>query len=106
MNRQTDPGCVPWRSHRSPAGRQRASALRSRRPAGSAMPLSPSSIDTLKTAIANPEKQIALKGQQVVFRSVAELICARDALIQQIEKKQAAVLPSRSAYGYQRGRGC
>lgn len=40
------------------------------------MPVSTSDIDAINAAIANPERQDALNGQQVFYRSVAELICA------------------------------
>lgn len=69
------------------------------------MTICQSDIDALNAAIANPEKQVALNGQQVVYRSIDELIRARDALVRQLAEEQAATLPGRIAYGYQRTRG-
>ena len=44
------------------------------------MPVTQSDIDNLNAAIASAEKQVALGSQQVTYRSIAELISARDDL--------------------------
>lgn len=73
------------------------------------MPVCQADIDALNAAIANPEKQVALNGQQVTYRSVSELIAARDALVRQKQTEDAGTTgaPSggRITYLFQCGRG-
>lgn len=74
------------------------------------MPVSQADIDRLTEAIANPEKQVALNGTQVTYRSIDELIAARDALVRQKAKEDAeSISPygpdGRLSYISQGGRG-
>ena len=72
------------------------------------MPVLQADIDALNAAIALPEKQVAHNGQQVTYRSIAELIAARDALVSQKKAEEAATAgasPSRITYLYQANRG-
>lgn len=73
------------------------------------MPVTQAQIDDLNAAIASGEKQVALGAQQVTYRSIAELKAARDDLVSQMEREQAAAngtpVRSRQTKLYHGGRG-
>lgn len=63
-------------------------------------------IDALNAAIASGEKQVALGAQQVTYRSISELIAARNDLVRQLaEQNTATPKKSRITRLYQAGRG-
>lgn len=66
-------------------------------------------IDALNAAIASGEKQVALGAQQVTYRSIAELITARNDLQAQLDAQNSAELAvtrkSRVTRLHQSGRG-
>lgn len=72
------------------------------------MPVSQEDIDALTDAIASGEKTITKGGVQVTYRSIAELIQARDLLIREFNQQNPATPPRPAKtialqYG---GRGC
>lgn len=67
------------------------------------MPVTQADIDALNTAIASGEKQVALGAQQVTFRSISELIAARNDLQRQLDVQ--ATPKSRQTKLYHAGRG-
>ena len=73
------------------------------------MSVSQADLDALNAAIASGEKQVALGAQQVTYRSISELIAARNDLQAQLEAQTAdsAGTPrkSRQTRLYQAGRG-
>lgn len=63
-------------------------------------------IDALNTAIATGERQVALGAQQITYRSIAELISARDDLLRQLQAEATAASGKpRQTRLYQSGRG-
>lgn len=66
-------------------------------------------IDALNAAIASGEKQVALGAQQVTYRSISELITARNDLQAQLDAQSVAAglttKKSRVTRLYQSGRG-
>lgn len=66
-------------------------------------------IDALNAAIASGEKQVALGAQQVTYRSISELITARNDLQAQLDAQNVAAgltaKKSRVTRLYQSGRG-
>lgn len=73
------------------------------------MPVTQADLDALNAAIASGEKQVALGAQQVTYRSIAELIAARNDMQDQLnaQNAEAAGTPrkSRQTRLYQAGRG-
>lgn len=73
------------------------------------MSVSQADLDALNAAIASGEKQVALGAQQVTYRSISELIAARNDLKAQLDAQTAddAGTPrkSRQTRLYQAGRG-
>lgn len=72
------------------------------------MPATQSDIDALNAAIASGEKQVALGAQQVTYRSISELIAARNDLQRQMDEQTAlatATQKSRQTRLYHAGRG-
>lgn len=73
------------------------------------MAISQADIDALNAAIASGERQVVLGGQSITYRSIADLITARNDL--QTQLNQAAVAAGTATrrpkqwYGYQSGRG-
>lgn len=69
------------------------------------MSVTQSDIDALNAAIASGEKQVALGAQQVTYRSINELIVARNDLQARLDKETAAAAKSRQTKLYHAGRG-
>ena len=73
------------------------------------MSVTQADLDALNAAIASGEKQVALGAQQVTYRSIAELIAARNDLEAQLKAQNAdaAGTPRKSRLTrlYQAGRG-
>ena len=73
------------------------------------MPVTQSTIDDLNAAIASAEKQVALGAQQVTYRSIDELIRARNDAQAQLNAQNADLTgtpqKSRQTRLYQGGRG-
>lgn len=72
------------------------------------MTVSQSDIDALNKAIASGERQVTLGSQSITYRSINDLITARNDLLQQkaAEEASAAGTPiKRRTYAYYGGRG-
>ena len=70
------------------------------------MPTLQEQLDALNAAIGSGERQVALGSQQVTYRSVNELIAARNELLRQQQEAEASTQPtSRRTFLYQSGRG-
>ena len=69
------------------------------------MPVTQADIDALNAAIASGEKQVALGAQQVTYRSIDELIRARNTLQAELDAQSSAGVKSRQTLLYQKGRG-
>ena len=72
------------------------------------MAVSQSDIDALNAAIASGERVVVLYGQSVTYRSISDLIAARNDLQKQIEDQQyraAGKTRLKRAYAYHAGRG-
>lgn len=69
------------------------------------MPVTQADIDALNAAIASGEKQVALGAQQVTYRSIDELIRARNTLQAELDAQSVAGVKSRQTLLYQKGRG-
>ena len=66
-------------------------------------------IDNLNAAIASGERVVVLNGQSVTYRSIADLILARNDLKRQLADQSDAETGSRRARrfcAYHAGRGC
>lgn len=66
-------------------------------------------IDNLNAAIASGERVVMLNGQSVTYRSIADLILARNDLKRQLADQSDAETGSRRTrrlYAYHAGRGC
>lgn len=68
------------------------------------MPVSQSDIDALDAAIARGERSVTNGDKTITYRSVAEMIQARNHLAGQL-KAQAGTGPSRQTLLYHGGRG-
>lgn len=68
------------------------------------MAVSQAHIDQLNEAIASGERVVVLNGQSVTYRSIDDLIKARDDLQEQMNK-QAGKRRRKQAYAYYKGRG-
>jgi hypothetical protein len=62
-------------------------------------------IDALNSAIASGEKQVALGAQQVTYRSISELIVARNELQRQLDAQNSVTPKSRQTKLFHAGRG-
>lgn len=51
-------------------------------------------IDNLTAAIASGERQVTIGSQSVTYRSIAELLQARDTLMRDLAAQEAAVDPT------------
>ncbi|MBK6587952.1 MAG: hypothetical protein IPG22_06515 [Acidobacteria bacterium] len=69
------------------------------------MAVTQSDIDALNAAIASGEKQVALGAQQVTYRSINELIAARNDLQARLDAENAAAVKSKQTKLYYAGRG-
>lgn len=69
------------------------------------MAVTQTDIDALNAVIASGEKQVALGAQQVTYRSISELIVARNELQRQFDAQTAAPVKSRQTKLYHAGRG-
>lgn len=72
------------------------------------MPVSQADIDALNKAIASGERQVTLGSQSITYRSISDLITARNDLLQQKAKDEADAAgeaPKRRTYLYYGGRG-
>jgi hypothetical protein len=72
------------------------------------MAVSQQDIDALNAAIASGERVVVLSGQSVTYRSISDLIMARNDLMQQLqdaELKTAGRRRVKRAYAYYQGRG-
>ena len=69
------------------------------------MPVTQNDIDALNAAISSGEKQVALGSQQVTYRSINELIAARNELQRQLTEQENPVARSRQTKLYHAGRG-
>jgi hypothetical protein len=68
------------------------------------MAITQTDIDALNTAIATGERQVTLGSQQITYRSVNELISARDDLTRQMAKQTVTTNPKLTKL-YMSGRG-
>ena len=72
------------------------------------MAVSQADIDALNAAIASGERVVVLNGQSVTYRSVSDLIMARNDLQKQLEDQQYRDVGKprvKRAYAYHAGRG-
>lgn len=72
------------------------------------MPVSQSDIDNLNKAIASGERQVTIGSQSITYRSIDDLIKARNDLRQQKADEDAAAANApqkRRSYAYYAGRG-
>lgn len=72
------------------------------------MAVSQADIDALNAAIASGERVVVLNGQSVTYRSVSDLIMARNDLQKQMEDQQYRAVGKprvKRAYAYHAGRG-
>lgn len=69
------------------------------------MAVTQTDIDALNAAIASGEKQVALGAQQVTYRSISELIVARNELQRQLDAQSAVAPKSRQTKLFHAGRG-
>lgn len=61
-------------------------------------------IDALNQALANGEKQVVIDGQSVTYRTVSDLIAARNDLQEQLNRQNSLMRPKRTML-YHAGRG-
>lgn len=59
------------------------------------MAVSQTDIDALNVALGNGEKQVILDGQSITYRSIPDLILARNDLQEQLNRANAALTPTR-----------
>ena len=72
------------------------------------MAISQTDIDALNVAIGNGEKQVILDGQSITYRSIPDLILARNDLQEQLIRANAAIAQVRKPKRiglYHAGRG-
>jgi hypothetical protein len=72
------------------------------------MPVTQTDIDNLNAAIASGERQVTINSQSITYRSIADLIAARNDLLQQKAQADAAAANTtqkRRTYAYYGGRG-
>lgn len=69
------------------------------------MPVTQSDIDNLTLAINKSERQVSIGGQQVTYRSIADMIQAVDFLTRQLQTQEGVVNPTRATKLYHAGRG-
>lgn len=58
-------------------------------------------IDNLNAAIAQGERSVTIDGESVTYRSVSELIAARNDLVQQLANQSGATSAARPLKRYQ-----
>ncbi len=63
-----------------------------------------SDVDALNLALANGEKQVVIDGQSITYRSVSDLIAARNDLQEQLSRQSVTRRPKRTML-YHAGRG-
>jgi hypothetical protein len=68
------------------------------------MPISQTDIDALNQALSAGEKSVTINGKSITYRSVDEIIRARDDLQRQLSRSAPVVRPSRTLL-YHGGRG-
>jgi hypothetical protein len=68
------------------------------------MAITQADIDALNAAIATGERQVTLGSQQITYRSIGELIAARDDLTRQLSKQTVVESPKLTKL-YYKGRG-
>ena len=71
---------------------------------GAQMPVTQTDIDNLNAAIRNEERLVKLNGKTVEYRSIAELIAARDDALKQFQIENPKPRPRHTRL-YQNGRG-
>lgn len=72
------------------------------------MPVTQADIDQLNAAIANDTRQVTLNGQSITYRSIDDLIKARNDMRNELANQDAAATGKpvqRRAYAYYSGRG-
>lgn len=72
------------------------------------MPVSQTDIDNLNKAIASGERQVTIGSQSITYRSISDLIAARNDLLQQKAQEEATAAnkpQKRRSYAYYSGRG-
>lgn len=72
------------------------------------MPVSQTDIDNLNAAIGSGERQVTIGSQSITYRSIDDLIKARNDLTQQkadADAKTANTTQKRRSYAYYAGRG-
>ena len=70
------------------------------------MPTLQEQLAALNEALAGAERQVALGAQQVTYRSINELIAARNELLRQAQERSADPRPTaKRTFMYQAGRG-
>lgn len=71
------------------------------------MAISQTDIDALNAALTNGEKQVVQDGQSITYRSVSEIVAARNDLQEQLNRINAANAPRRPKVRqlYYAGRG-
>ncbi len=52
------------------------------------MPVTQQDIDNLTLAIASGERQVTIGNQSITYRSISELLAARDQLIRDLQKQE------------------
>lgn len=65
------------------------------------MAVTQTDIDNLNTAIATGEKQVVLDGQSITYRSISDLIAARNDLQEQLNRQSAQVANTRRVKRFQ-----
>ena len=61
-------------------------------------------VDALNQALTNGEKQVVIDGQSVTYRTISELIAARNDLQEQLNRQATSRRPKRTML-YHAGRG-
>jgi hypothetical protein len=65
------------------------------------MAVTQTDIDNLNAAIATGEKQVVLDGHSITYRSISDLIAARNDLQEQLNRQAAQVSQSRRVKRFQ-----
>lgn len=65
------------------------------------MAVTQTDIDNLNAAIATGEKQVVLDGQSITYRSISDLIAARNDLQEQLNRQSAQVANTRRVKRFQ-----
>ncbi len=69
------------------------------------MAITHADLDALDRALASGERMVVLNGQSVTYRSIDDLIKARDYLAARLSELTLSVRRPKRTYAYQSGRG-